>query len=61
MKDAIIGFLMFSVLKDHEITHLYSILGKSTKVTKEKHLRTVVLGLTEELNRTHQMANELLY
>ncbi|MFD2216375.1 hypothetical protein [Metabacillus endolithicus] len=52
---------MFSVLKDHEITHLYSILGKSTKVTKEKHLRTVVLGLTEELNRTHQMANELLY
>ncbi|WP_379049893.1 hypothetical protein [Metabacillus endolithicus] len=58
MKDAILGFLMFSVLKDHEIAHLYNILGKSTKVTKDKHLRTVVLELTEELNRRHQMATE---
>ncbi|MCM3409366.1 hypothetical protein KDJ21_019775 [Metabacillus litoralis] len=49
---------MFSVLKDHEIAHLYNILGKSTKVTKDIHLRTVVLELTEELNRRHQMATE---
>ncbi|UGB32955.1 MULTISPECIES: hypothetical protein [Bacillaceae] len=49
---------MFSVLKDHEIAHLYNILGKSIKVTKDKHLRTVVLELTEELNRRHQMATE---